>query len=112
MTLVVILNSTSKDEFFHHINSIGPRMQFTAEDSKPDGSIPSLDSLIMPQLDGSIKTTVFRKPTHKDMYLHWDSYHHLSAKYSVINTLRNRTKIVCSTKQLLTEEEDNLYDAL
>ena len=108
----VILNSTTKEEFFHHINSIDPRIQFTSEDSKPDGSIPFLDSLVMPQPDGSIKTTVFRKPTHTDMYLHWDSYLHLSAKYSVINTLRHRAKTVCSTKQLLTEEEDHLYNAL
>ena len=78
----------------------------------PDGSIPFLDSLVMPQPDGSIKTTVFRKPTHTHMYLHWDSYHHLSAKYSVINTLRHRAKTVCSTKQFLTEEEDHLYNAL
>ena len=33
-------------------------------------------------------------------------------KYSVINTLRHRAKTVCSTKQLLTEEEDHLYNAL
>ena len=108
----VILSSASKDEFFHHINSIDPRIQFTAEDSKPDGSVPFLDSLVMPQSDGSIKTTLLRKPTHTDMYLHWGSYHHLSAKYSVINTLRHRAKTVCSTKQLLTEEEDHLYNAL
>ena len=107
----VILNSTTKEEFFHHINSIDPRIQFTSEDSKPDGSIPFLDCLVMPQPDGSIKTTVFRKPIHTDMYLHWDSYHHLSAKYSAINTLRHRAKTVCSTKQLLTEEEDHLYNA-
>ena len=47
----VILSSASKDEFFHHINSIDPRIQFTSEDSKPDGSIPFLDSLVMPQPD-------------------------------------------------------------
>ena len=93
----VILSSTSKDDFFHHINSIDPRIQFTSEDSKPDGSIPFLDSLVMPQPDGSIKTIVFRKPTHTDMYLHCNSYHHLSAKYGVINTLRHRAKTVCST---------------
>ena len=108
----VILSSTNKDDFFHHINSIDSRIQFTSEDSKPDGSIPFLDSLVMLQPDGSIKTAVFRKPTHTDMYLHWDSYHHLSAKYSVINTLRHRAKTVCSTKQLLIEEDDHLYNAL
>ena len=42
------------------------------------------------------------------MYLHWDSYHHLSAKFSVINTLRHRAKTVHSNSQLLQEEEDHL----
>ena len=40
----VILKSTAKEEFFHHINSIDPRIQFTSQDSRPDGSIPFLDS--------------------------------------------------------------------
>ena len=108
----VILSSASKEEFFHHINSIDPRIQFTSEESKPDGSIPFLDCLVIPQADVSIITTVYRKPMHTDMYLHWDSYHHLSAKYSVINTLRHRAKTVCTTKQLLSKEEDHLYNAL
>ena len=85
----VILDSTRKEEFFQHINSIDPNIQFTAEDPKPDGSIPFLDTLVMPQPDGSINTIVFRKPTHTDKYLHWDSYHHISAKCSVTNTLRH-----------------------
>ena len=92
MTLVSSWIVQTKKEFFNHINSIDPRIQFTSEDSKPDGSIPFLDSLVMPQPYGSIKTTVFRKPTHTDMYLHWDSYHHLFAKYSVINTPETQRK--------------------
>ena len=90
----VILSSANKEEFFQHINSIDPRIQFTSEESKPDGSIPFLDCLVVPQADGSIITTVYRKPTHTDMYMNWDSYHHLAAKYIVINTLRHRTKTV------------------
>ena len=66
----------------------------------------------MPQPDGSLKTTVYRKPMHTDMYLHWDSYHHLSDKFSVINTLRHRAKIVCSNSQLLKEDEDHLSKVL
>ena len=108
----VILNSGSKEEFFQHINSIDPRIKFTTEESKPDGSIPFLDCLVTPQTDGSINTAVYRKPTHTDMYLHWDSYHHLAAKYSVINTLRHRAKTVCTTKQILEKEEDHLFTSL
>ena len=108
----VILSSESKEEFFQHINSIDPRIQFTTEESKSDGSIPFLDCLVTPQTDGSIQTAVYRKPTHTDMYLHWDSYHHLAAKYSVINTLRHRAKTVCTTKQILEKEEDHLFTAL
>ena len=80
--------------------------------AKRDGSIPFLDNMVMPQPDGSLKTTVYRKPTHRDMYLHWDSYHHLSAKFSVINTLRHRAKTGCSNSQLLKEEENHLNKVL
>ena len=106
----VILDSATKEEFFQHINSLDSHIQFTAEDAKPDGSIPFLDTIVMPQPDGSLKTTVYRKPTHTNMYLYWDSYHHLSAKFSVINTLRHRAKTVYSTSQLL--KEDHLHHAL
>ena len=102
----VILDSARKEEFFQLINSLDPHIQFTAEDAKPDWSIPLLDTIVMPQPYGSLKTTVYKKPTHTDMYLHWDSYHHLSAKFSAINTLRHRAKTACSTSQLLKEEED------
>ena len=101
MTLCVILKSANKEEFFHHINNIDHRIQFTSEESKPDGSIPFLDCLVTPQADGSILTAVYRKPTHTDMYLHWNSYHHLAAKYSVINTLRHRAKNCMHNKTVI-----------
>ena len=41
-----------------------------------------------------------------------DSHHYLSARYSVINTLRHRAKTVCSSSPLLKEEEDHLNRAL
>ena len=36
--------------------------------------------------------TVYRKPTHTDQYLQWDSHHNLSAKFGVINTLSRMPK--------------------
>ena len=66
----------------------------------------------MPQSDGSLITSVYRKPTHTDQYLQWNSRHHLSAKFSVINTFKQRARTVCSNQHLLQEEEDDLNRAL
>ena len=68
--------------------------------------------LCVPQSNGSLLTSVYRKPTHTDRYLQWNSHHHLSAKISVINTLKHSTKTVCSNQHLLKEEEDHLNKAL
>ena len=65
------------------------------------GSMPFLDILITPKEDGSLSTSVFRKPTHIDLYLQWDSHHTISSKYSVAGTLYHRTKTICSDPQLL-----------
>ena len=55
---------------------------------------------------------MYRKPTHTDQYLQWDSYHNLSAKFSVINTLSHRAKTVCSNPELLQQEKEHLRKAL
>ena len=85
-----------------------PFIQFTTEDGRADGSIPFLDTLVMPQSDNSLITSLYRKLTHTDLYLQWDSHHKLAAKFSVINTLKHRAKTICSNNQLLKEEEDHL----
>ena len=66
----------------------------------------------MPHPDNSLLTSVYRKPTHTDLHLHWNGHHHLSAKFSVINTLKDRAKTVCSNHHLLKEEEVHLNTAL
>ena len=71
-----------------------------------------LDTLIQKWPDNSLLTSVYRKLTHTDLYLQWDSHHHLSSKYSVIHTLRHRGKTVCSNHHLLKEEEEHLNRAL
>ena len=82
------------------------------EDNKGDGSIPFLDTTVKPEADGSLSITVYRKLTHTDQYLQWDSHHHLSAKFSAINTLSHRAKTVCSRPELLQQEMDHLRKAL
>ena len=92
----VIHKEANKQSFLQHINSVDPAIRFTVEDNKEDGSIPFLDTIVKPEADGSLSITVYRKPTHTDQYLQWDSHHHLSAKFSVIQTLSHRASTVCS----------------
>ena len=108
----VIHKEFNKQDFLQHINSVDPAIKFTVEDYKEDWSIPFLDTIVKPEEYGSLSITVYRKPTHTDQYLQWDSHHHLSAKFSVINTLSYRAKTVCSRPELLQQEMDHLRKAL
>ena len=74
--------------------------------------MPFLDMLIIPQEDGTFHTTIYRKPTHTDMYLQWDSQHPISSKYSVVGTLHHRARTVCSNSILLQQEEEHFHEAL
>ena len=107
----VIQNEVNKQDFIEHINSVHPAIQFTVE-NKEDGATPFLDTIVNPGADGNLFITVYRNPTHMDQYLQWDSYHHLSAKFSVINTLMYRAKTMCSNPELLCKEMDHLRMAL
>ena len=107
-----ILESSQKRAFLDHINSIDQHIQFTCEEQREDESIPFLDVLVIPNEDGSLNSTVFRKPTHTDLYLQWDRHHTLPSKYSVIGTMLHRAKTICPDPQLLKQEEDHLYKAL
>ena len=80
--------------------------------NKEDGAIPFLDTIVKPETDGKLSIPVYRKPTHMDQYLQWDSHYHLSTKYSVISTLTLRAKTVCSNPELLQKEIQHLRKAL
>ena len=82
----VIQKEECKQNFLEHINSVDLVIHFTVEDTKQDSSIPFLDTLVKPEADNTLSITLSRKPTHTDLYLQWNSHHHLLAKYSVINT--------------------------
>ena len=102
-----VIRSAHKRSFLYHINSLDQNIQFTSEDSRIDGSMPFLDILVTPKQDGSLNTTVHRKPTHTDLYLQWDSHHTISSKYSVVGTLHHGSKTICSSPQLLQQEKNN-----
>ena len=107
-----IIQKADKDAFLHHINSIDSNIHFTYEDPKEDGSMPFLDMLITPDEEGRLNTNVYRKPTHTDQYLYWDSHHAITSKYSVIGTLYHGARTVCSNPNQMQNEEKHLFKSL
>ena len=107
-----ILQSSHKTSFLEHLNSIDKHIQFTSEEAGDDGSVPFLDVLIIPDEEGNLKTTVYRKPTHTDLYLQWDGKHTVSSKYSVVGSLQHRASTICSDNEMLKLEEQHLEEAL
>ena len=107
----VINKAEHSQELLQHINNQDPHIQFTVEPTQQD-SFPFLDSLITIQPDNNFSTTVYRKPTHTDQYLHWDSNHYITAKQSVFNTLAHRAKTVSSTQDSMDKELDHIKTAL
>ena len=108
----VIQKEEHKQNFLEHINNVDPAIKFTVEDNKENGAIPFLDAIVKPEADNTLSITVYRKPTHTDQYLQWDSHHHLSTKNSAINTLTHRAGTVCSKLELLLKEMGHLRKAL
>ena len=86
-----------------HLNQIDTtgNVKFTCEAEK-DGQIPFLDVNIIRKPDGSIKLRIYRKATHTDQYLMFDSHHPVEHKLSVIRTLLGRNN------EIVTEEADKL----
>ncbi|XP_075544026.1 uncharacterized protein LOC142578539 [Dermacentor variabilis] len=81
--------------FLEHLNSSKPGIQFTAEEEN-NGRIPFLDVLVERTSSG-LRTSVYRKPTHKGKYLSFDSAHPIGQKRSVAAALFSRTFRVCSS---------------
>ena len=107
-----IIKSSQKTSLLDHLNAIDKHIQFTSEESRQDGSMPFLEILITPKEDGSLSTTIYRKPTYTDLYLQWDSSHTVPSKYSVVGSLHHRAKTICSSPELLQQEEKHLKQAL
>ena len=62
--------------------------------------------------DGTLSTTVYRKKTHTDKYLHFQSHHPLAHKVAVTRTLFSRAQTLCSTVSAQADEEKHVSKAL
>ncbi len=62
-----------------HLNRQSPYISFTVEQEE-NNILPVLDINITKCSDGTLRTILYRKPTHTNQYLHFDSNHPLTVK--------------------------------
>ena len=77
------------NSLFDHINSRHDKIKFTKEEENENQQLPVLD-VLMTREGNKVTTNVYRKPTHTDHYLQWDSHHPVAHKLSVVRTLYHR----------------------
>ena len=65
-----------------YLNSQQPTIRFTMEIEK-DNTIPFLDTSVSRDSNSLLTTSVYRKPTHTDQYLAYDSHHPQSVKRGI-----------------------------
>ena len=81
-----ICRADTVDQFTDHINNIDSCINFTREIEK-DHTIAFLDLLVTRKEDNTISLSIYRKPTHTNQYLNFQSHHALHQKLGVVNTL-------------------------
>ena len=96
----VVIKKSELTSFFDYINSRDQFITFTQELISDASSLPFLDVLVSVDDSGEIHCKVYRKPTHTDQYLSFDSHHPLVHKYGVVRSLNNRAN------QIITDEKD------
>ena len=85
------------EEFHNHLNKQHPQIQFTRE-KESNNHISFLDVLVTKK-DGAFETTVYRKPTHTNRYMHFSSHHHPRVKSGTIKCLVKRAEMICDNKK-------------
>ena len=88
------------------MNILHPKIKWTSEIEK-DNQISFLDILIIRNGESS-ETTVYRKESCSDRYIHFSSAQAWQEKVAAIRTLKHRALTYCSNPTLLENELNHL----
>ena len=99
------------DVLLQHLNSIEPSIQFTVE-RETGRKLAFLDTCVHRTIEGKLETDVYRKPTHTDKYLSFNSHHPRSHKKSVATTLLQRAESLTSNSVARDSERQYVINVL
>lgn len=79
-----------------------------------DNTIPFLNTTVTRDSDSYLATTttVYRKPTHTDQYLAYDSHPPQSVKHGIVKCLYDRAKHLTTKPSVTSEEKKHLSSVL
>ena len=106
-----ILDRDKVDSFLKHLNSQQPTIRFTME-TENDNKIAFLDASVSREPDGRLTTSVYRKLTHTDQYLAYDSHHPQSVKRGIVKCLYDRVKRLVTKPSVTSAEKKHLSSVL
>ena len=92
------------DLFLNHLNRQHQRINFTIE-LEENRELPFLDTCVKIEANGTFSTKVYRKKTHTNQYLNFNSNHHLSQKVGIVSTLMKRRELITNVED--QEKEKN-----
>ena len=92
--------------FLNDVNEIHPSIKFESSFSK--SKIPFLDVLVYKDSFSKLQTTLYKKPTDSQCFLHSKSAHPKTLKDSIPYSQALRIKRICSTIQEFNKHSDNL----
>ena len=106
--ILEIIKRGKAEALTYHLNGIDKAnsIKFTHEPEK-NGQIPFLDTLITRREDGSIKLLIYRKATHTDQYLSFQSHHPLQHELAVIRKLLERSDSIVARKKKTLNRRKN-----
>ena len=102
-----VLDRESVDNFLQHLNNQQPSIRFTVE-IKSDRNFALLDTAVSREADGRLTTSVYRKPTHTDQYLAYDSHHPQSVTRGIVKCLYDRVKHIVTKPSVISKEKNHL----
>ena len=81
-------------------------------ETENNNKLASLDTAVSREPDGRLTTSVYRKPTHTDQYLAYDSHHPQSVKRGIVKCLYERAKRLVTKPSVISEEKKHLSSVL
>ena len=77
-------------------------------ETEKDNKLAFLDSADLREPDGRLAISVYRKPTHTDQYLAFDSHHPHSVKRGIVKYLYERAKRLVPKPSVISEEKKHV----